>query len=331
METKNDKNFDLLRDFTIKNFRKKEGNELRNISPIYLSSHCIDTCGYCQFSAKRKDTPRTRLSLSQLEEEVNTIIEEGNNVIELTLSTDPYFTSQKLTEYVEKTKELLKNKKGSGVLLCSDYLLQEAYKELRSAGLWGMIQWDETLDRSKYMKWHKQSPRKKYFEERTDNHDRAMREGLEVATGVLFGLADFRYDVLMQIAKARHLEEEYGKKPFVFGTPRIKPIGRRDLNLKHKVNDRSYETALMAYKIAEPKVARWLQTRETQELNFRNILDGDVYTYKCGNVKPGGYKVNKKPVNSCKGGQFRVNELEKRSFESKLTNNGFSTNYAWIK
>ena len=100
---------------------------------------------------------------------------------------------------------------------------------------------------------------------------------------------------------------------------------------KHETNDRRYETALMVYKIAEPEIARWLQTRETPELNFKNILDGDVYTYRCGEVKPGGYKVNEKAVDSCKGGQFGVNELERRSFESMLRDTGFSVNYAWIK
>ena len=323
--------FDMLRDFTKDNFRKLEGNELRNISPIYLSSYCVDTCGYCQFSANRKDTQRTRLSLSQLEEEVSAVIDEGNHVIEFTLATDPEFTPQKLAEYVAKTRELLRVREGSGILLCSDHLSPEAYRELKSAGLWGMIQWDETLDRAQYMKWHGQSPRKRHFEERMDNHDRAMNEGLGVATGVLFGLADFRYDVLMQIAKARHLGEEYGKRPFVFGTPRIKPIGGRVLHPKHEVNDRRYETALMVYKIAEPQIARWLQTRETPELNFRNMLDDDVYTYRCGEVKPGGYKVNEKAVDSCKGGQFGVNELERRNLESMLRDTGFSVNYAWIR
>ncbi|MDO8537793.1 MAG: hypothetical protein Q7S21_02810 [archaeon] len=331
LKISNDETFDVLRNFTINNFRKPEGNELRNISPIYLSSYCVDTCGYCQFSANRKDTQRTRLSVSQLEEEVGAVIDEGNYVIEFTLATDLEFTSQKLAEYVAKTRELLGDRGGSGILLCSGHLTQEAYRELKSAGLWGMVQWDETLDRAQYMKWHGQSPRKRHFEERMDNHDRAMSEGLEVATGFLFGLADFRYDVLMQIAKARHLEEEYGRKAFAFGTPRIKPIGGRILHSIHEVNDRQYEIALMTYKIAEPEIARWLQTRETPELNFRNMLDGDVYTYRCGEVKPGGYKVNEKTVDSCKGGQFGVNELERRNFESMLRDTVFSVNYAWIR
>jgi len=329
--TEDSERFNLLRDFTLSNFRTPEKNELRNISPIYLSSYCVDTCGYCQFSAMRRDTQRTRLSLSQLEKEVNAVIDEGNQVIEFTLATDPEFTPEKLAEYIARTRELLGDKEGSGILLCSDHLTEEAYRMLKAVGLWGMVQWDETLDKVHYQKWHGQSPRKGDFGTRMDNHDRAMCTGLEVATGILFGLADFRYDVLLQIAKARHLEEEYGRKPFVFGTPRIKPIGEKHLRPKTGANDRIYQVALMVYKIAESGIARWLQTRETPNLNFRNMVDNDIYTYRCGEVKPGGYKVNEKAVSTQKGGQFNVNELQRDNFESMLRNSGFTVNYAWIK
>jgi len=40
---------------------------------------------------------------------------------------------------------------------------------------------------------------------------------------------------------------------------------------------------------------------------------------------------NEKDVDSCKGGQFSVNELERRSFESMLRETGFSVNYAWTR
>ena len=322
---------ETIRDFTLTNFRNQSSNELLNISPIYLSSYCVDTCGYCHFSANKKDTQRTRLSLSQLEEEVNAVITEGNHVIEFTLATDLEFTVQKLVQYIVRSNQLLSEREGSGILLCSDHMSKEAYVELQEAGLWGMVQWDETLDEKQYKKWHGKSPRKKNFQERMNNHDKAMSSGLEVATGILFGLADFRYDVLMQIAKARHLEEEYGRKPIVFGTPRLRSIGGIDLHPKTEVDDVRYEVTLMVYKIAEPEIARWLQTRETSELNFRNMLNGDVYTYRCGEVKPGGYKVNKVSLDSCKGGQFKVNELERDIFESRLRETSFSVNYAWVK
>jgi len=42
----------------------------------------------------------------------------------------------------------------------------------------------------------------------------------------------------------------------------------------------------MVYRMAAPETGRWLQTRETFALNLRNLLDGDVYTYRCGEVRP---------------------------------------------
>jgi len=234
--------FDLVRNFVFTEFRK-EDNVLRHIAPVYLSSYCVDTCGYCNYSAKRKDVDRTRLDLSDLEEELNAVLSVGNRVIEFTLATDPTLPPKELAKYISKAKESLGDEKGSGVLLCSDHFSREDYKLLREAGLWGMVQWDETLDKNKYQGWHKNSPRKSNFEERINNHDRAIQAGLEVATGCLFGLNDFRYDVLMQIAKTRHLEQEYGVKPFVFGTPRIKAIAGRTLHPKDEVIDRKYELA----------------------------------------------------------------------------------------
>ena len=250
-------------------------------------------------------------------------------MIELVLATDPELPWTSLERYVARTVDAVGRESSSGVLLCSDYLPTEAYTALRDAGLWGMVQWDETLDRQVYHRWHATSPRKWNFEERVDNHGRAMEAGLEVATGALFGLADFRYDLLMQVAKARFLESEYGRKPFVFGTARLKPIGGRELRPATEVRDRAYETALMVFQLAEPSVGRWLQTRETFELNLRNMLDGDAFTYRCGEVRPGGYDgADLLPATSI-GGQFAVHELSRADIEQELTASGFGMELAW--
>src|SRR3989344_3859708 len=155
--------FDLIKNFVFTEFRKEE-NTLRHIAPVYLSSYCVDTCGYCNYSSKRKDVQRTRLTLSDLEEELIDVLSVGNRVIEFTLATDPIFTHKKLAEYISKTKELLKNEKGSGVLLCSNNFSKEDYELLKQMGLWGIVQWDETLDKKMYEKWHKNSPRKSNFQ-----------------------------------------------------------------------------------------------------------------------------------------------------------------------
>lgn len=97
-----------------------------------------------------------------------------------------------------------------------------------------------------------------------------------------------------------------------------------------EVTDRAYETALMVYKIAEPAIGRWLQTRETFELNLRNMLDGDAFTYRCGEVRPGGYQDSGFPPQVVSGGQFGVHEMSREAAEHALAGPGFHIGYAWI-
>ncbi len=324
-----DEQRELLRDTVARCSTNRLGNRLRYVAPIYVSSYCVDACPYCNFSATRKSAIRKRLSLKELEEEVRLVLARDMRVIELVYGTDPEFTTDLLVRYVAKVAEMLDDQPGSGVLLCTEYLTSEAYAALHDAGLWGIVQWDETLDPDAYRKWHSQSPQKREFLLRMDNHDRAMRAGLEVATGALFGLADYRYDALMQIAKARHLESEYGRGPFVLGTARLKPIAGQELHFQTEVSDYAYETALLVYKLALPESGRWLQTRETFSLNLRNLLDEDVFTYRCGEVRPGGYHPSE--AADIKAGQFGVNELEREYVERELAARRFTIDYSWIE
>jgi 2-iminoacetate synthase len=318
--------FERLRDFVRRSWRKPEGNAVRYVAPIYVSSFCVDTCPYCNFSARRTEAVRRRLSPDELDEEVRAVMERGARVIELVYATDPENSAERLARSIERTRAALGGEPGSAVLLCTEYLHRQTYETLREAGLSGIVQWDETLDPEAYHRWHASSPHKREFRLRMDNHDRAMAAGLGVATGALFGLADSRYDALMQVAKARHLAREYGRGPFVFGVPRLKPIGGRELHFQTEVDDRAYETALLVYRLAMPDAGRWLQTRETFELNLRNLLDGDVFTYRCGLVQPGGYKGS---AAAARGGQFGVNELERDFVERELTRQGFGIDYRW--
>jgi 2-iminoacetate synthase len=324
-----DQQLELLRAAVAHRAANPLGNRVRYVAPIYVSSYCVDACPYCNFSATRKSAIRKRLSLEELEEEVRLVLARDMRVIELVYATDPDFTTDLLVRYVAKVAEMLDNQSGSGVLLCTEYLTSEAYAALRDAGLWGIVQWDETLDPDAYCKWHSQSPQKREFLLRMDNHDRAMSAGLEVATGALFGLADYRFDALIQIAKARHLESEYGRGPFVLGTARLKPIAGQELHVQTEVSDHAYETALLVYKLALPESGRWLQTRETFAMNLSNLLDGDVFTYRCGEVRPGGYQASE--ASDIKAGQFGVNELERGYVERELAAQNFVIDYSWIE
>ena len=327
--------FNALREFVFSRYRKPEMNSVRYVAPIYVSSFCVDTCAYCNFSALRTATERKRLSLEELREEIDSVMTSGARVLELVFASDPEFTTDRLVQYVGTAKDALMGEPGSAVLLCTEYLSGEAYRALKDAGLSGIVQWDETLDPHAYERWHASSPHKREFRLRMDNHDRAQAAGLSVATGALLGLGEYRYDALMQIVKARHLASEYGRAPFVFGVPRLKPVAGHELHLQTNVSDIAYETILMVYRLAMPDSGRWLQTRETFSMNLANLLDGDVFTYRCGEVRPGGnHKAAGSLLSSApplKAGQFGVNELDRDIVERELAAHNFRIEYAWDK
>ena len=319
--------FEALQAGVMQRWRAAAGNTVRYVAPIYVSSFCVDACPYCNFSATRKDTVRHRLSLEELQVEIDAAMARDARVIELVYATDPDLDEAMLVEHIALARRAVGTDEGAGVLLCTEYLTQETYEALRAVGLDGIVQWDETLDAQAYARWHDASPRKKEFRLRMDNHDRALTAGLDVAAGALFGLADYRYDALMQVARARYFEAEYGRGPFVMGTARLKPIGGKELKFATSVSDRAFETALLVYKLAVPEAGRWLQTRETFAMNLRNMLDGDVFTYRCGDVQPGGYtQIGQTTV---KGAQFGVNELEREFVEGELGKIGFEIDYGW--
>ena len=54
--------------------------------------------------------------------------------------------------------------------------------------------------------------------------DRAMEAGIDdVGIGVLFGLADWRYEVLAMMQHIRDLERAFGVGPHTISVPRLEP------------------------------------------------------------------------------------------------------------
>lgn len=319
----------LVRESVRARFRKN-GGTVREIAPLYLSSYCVDRCKYCNFAEQQKETHRIRLTPKETSREVGRVSRQGSLVLEFTLASDPQFTPDRLIEAFSIAQMAVGCRVGSGVLLCSDHQTTETYVQFAQNGLSGVVQWDETLDQTAYEKWHGGSPRKGLFVDRIDNHDRAMMANLRVATGALFGLADVRFETLMQVLKARYLRQEYGAAPFAFGTARLKPTGVHEKAPTNRASDDAYDLALLVYKLCESDVGRWLQTREEFADNLERMLDGDYFTYRCGSVIPGGHLVHKHEKRE-RAAQFTVRELSRMKFERGISRAGFKIDYAWMR
>ena len=98
--------------------------------------------------------------------------------------------------------------------------------------------------------------------------DRAMEAGIDdVGAGVLFGLADPRFEVLGLMMHNAHLEEKFGVGFHTISVPRLQPANGVSLeNYPHLLDDKMFKKIVAILRIAVPFTGLILSTRETPEM-----------------------------------------------------------------
>jgi hypothetical protein len=112
-----------------------------------------------------------------------------------------------------------------------------------------------------------------------------------VAPGVLFGLYDWRFDVLALVEHAGYLRKTYGVEPHALGIPRLKPargVLASQKPSRFTVSDDDYRLAVSLYHLAFPRARLFFNTRETYEYNMGMVARGDLFTVDCETL-PGAY------------------------------------------
>ncbi|OFW26985.1 MAG: hypothetical protein A3H27_04895 [Acidobacteria bacterium RIFCSPLOWO2_02_FULL_59_13] len=285
------------------------GRVVSLVIPQYLTSYCQNECVYCAYRVSNSDTPRRRLALSEFEREFRMILDWGYRQVELVLADDPEFPAERVASYVRLARHWM-DRAGGGKIAVNGPAYQGAqYRRLAEAGLDWLALWQETYQEDQFLKWHQVPSPKAHFRFRLDALDRALRAGIgQVAPGLLFGLADWRLDVLRLMQHCRYLEEQYGKPPYALGIPRLKPAlgspasGRPS---RYSVSDLQYRLALAVLKLAVPQSRLFFNTREPLRFNRQVLCGGNLFTVDCATF-PGGY------LDPTQAGQFRTESYGQR-------------------
>ena len=183
------------------------------------------------------------------------------------------------------------------------------YRLLAQAGVDWIALWQETYRESQFHKWHMVPSPKAHFWFRVDALDRALRAGIpQAAPGILFGLSDWRQDVVRLVQHCRYLADQYGKMPVAVGIPRLKPaLGSPGSGLpsRFSVSDLEYRLALATLKLALPHCRLFFNTREPLDFNWRLLCGGNLFTIDCATF-PGGY------LDPTEAGQFTTESYGRR-------------------
>ena len=137
------------------------------------------------------------------------------------------------------------------------------------------------------------SGKKRDFDWRVTGMHRAMEAGIDdVGIGVLFGLADWRFEVLAMLQHIRDLEREYGVGPHTISVPRLEPAIGSDMasHPPQAVSDVDFRKLVAILRLAVPYTGMILCTRETANLRHETFALGISQISAGSRTNPGGYE-----------------------------------------
>jgi 2-iminoacetate synthase len=125
--------------------------------------------------------------------------------------------------------------------------------------------------------------------------DRAMQAGIDdVGIGALFGLYDWRFELLALLHHARHLEARFGCGPHTISVPRIEPAEGSATSEAppHAVTDGDFLKLIAILRLTVPYTGMILSTRERPSVR-REALQLGISQISAGSrTSPGGYEAD---------------------------------------
>ena len=268
------------------------GNRIVMFAPLYLSNHCVNGCVYCPYHAKNRTIPRRKLTQEEIRREVIALQDMGHKRLALETGEHPKLSP---IEYVLESIDTIysihhKNGAIRRVNVNIAATTVENYTRLKDAGIGTYILFEETYDREAYERLHPTGP-KSDWAYHTEAMDRAMLGGIDdVGVGALFGLSNYRYDVVGILMHAEHLEARFGVGPHTISVPRIRPADDIDpKDFPDAVTDEVFRRIVAVLRIAVPYTGMIVSTRESKR-SRELVLDVGVSQLSGGSkTSVGGY------------------------------------------
>ncbi len=199
--------------------KKVYDNRIVTFAPLYLGNLCVNDCVYCGFRRSNKAAARKKLSLQEVKSETEILAGQiGHKRLIVVYGEHPetnadYIASTIQTIYAVK----IKTRKGWGQIRRANVnaapMSIEELKVLKDIGIGTFQVFQETYHRQTYEKVHPSNTIKGNFHWRLYCMHRAMEAGVDdVGMGVLFGLYDWKFEVMGLLHHAIELEKKMAKK-----------------------------------------------------------------------------------------------------------------------
>ena len=284
------------------------GQRIVLFAPLYIGNHCTNDCTYCGFRSSNKLQQRSTLSKDELISEVSALEKTGQKRLILVYGEDPAYHAEFIAGTV-RTVYSVTNGNGSirRVNINAAPLDIEGFKIVKDSGIGTYQIFQETYHEQSYKKFHPRGP-KSNFNWRLTTLDRAQEAGIDdVGIGALFGLYDWRFEVLALVRHANHLEAMYNIGPHTISFPRIKDASELNMNETFMPDNDEFIRLVTILRLAVPYTGLILTAREPAYIRDE-ILQYGVSQIDAGTrIEINGYASNNKTQNIHKE-QFVIND-----------------------
>jgi len=272
-------------------------NRIVTFAPLYCSSYCVNNCSYCAFRTGNRDEKRRILSLDEIRKETEVLAGDiGHKRLIAVFGEHPVSDINYISDAIRTIYDVrVKTRTGFAnirrVNVNSAPFQLDELKQLKLAGIGTYQVFQETYHHGTYAKVHPEGTIKADFDWRLYSLHRAQEAGIDdVAIGALFGLYDWRFEVLGLLHHAIDLEKSFGIGPHTVSFPRLEPAAGTNINdTRYKVSDEDFKKLVAVLRLSIPYAGMILTARETAEMRRQTLPLGVTQTDASTKIGIGAY------------------------------------------
>ncbi|MCX6305776.1 MAG: [FeFe] hydrogenase H-cluster radical SAM maturase HydG [Bacteroidetes bacterium] len=273
---------------------KVYGQRIVLFAPLYIGNLCTNNCSYCGFKASNKKVKRVTLNHEELVSQVKALEDSGQKRLILVYGEHPSYDAKFIADSVRTVYSV---KSGPGeirrVNINAAPMDIDGFRIIKDAKIGTYQIFQETYHQETYARFHP-SGQKRNYDWRLTGLDRAQEAGIDdVGIGALFGLYDWRFEVLGLVRHTNHFEAVYNVGPHTISFPRIQYASELNLDKSHMVSDAEFTRLVAILRLAVPYTGLILTARESAAIRDEIMQFGVSQIDGGTNIEMGGYSKRK--------------------------------------
>ncbi len=288
--------------------RKVYDNRIVFFAPLYCSNLCVNNCAYCGFRYENRSEKRRILNIDEVKQEAEAVISEGHKRMIVVYGEHASSDADYMAETIKAIYTVKKKARhGEGsirrVNINAAPMSIADLKKLGDVGIGTYQVFQETYHKQTYASVHPVNTIKGNYRWRLYALHRAMEAGIDdLAIGALFGLYDWRFEVMGLLYHAIDMERQFGIGPHTISFPRMMPAAGSYLSThsKYLVNDSDFKKLVTVLRLSVPYTGLIITARESAQLRREIIQVGCTQTDASTKIGIGGYTEALKELNGFK-------------------------------